>query len=201
MASGAQEAHLLSFALAARLNGESDDEVYSFFKTNLRGTCSYEQARRAIEDSKQLQQSLAPQVMTVAMLKKVSQDFIDERERRRKEEELEWNYVPSIQPVASSSSNNLLDGSPQSDEETELGLVASQLPEGHFLVRTRMERMARPEERDREHSFKKGEVFVITQIAGNDDGAGDAWFCGYNLNDSRNQTKKWIFSDDVYKIF
>jgi len=194
----ANETHLLAFALAARLNGESEEEIFAFFKANLRGQCTYEQARRATEDSKELQQQMPQQIMTTGMLCDFAKKFIDERERKRREEELEWNHVPVEQ---SSLSRDLLDNSPRSDEETELGLIASQLPEGNFLVRTRMDRQARPEEKHREHSFKKGEVFVITQIAGNDDGTGDAWFCGYNLNDSRNQTNKWIFSDDVYKIF
>jgi hypothetical protein len=186
---------LTTFAVLARLNGETDTEIYNFFKSNLRNKCTYEQAKLAIKDACDIEKTVPARPLTTMALMKIVAKYLEDRERQKKEEERDW-FVPSN---GRSSSSRVTHEEPAHDE-TELGVLASQLAEGEFLVRTRRERLARQSERHREHSFKKGDVFVISKVVGPDDGSDDAWLCGVNVADTERK-KKWIFSGDVYRIY
>lgn len=189
------EAKLVTLALIARLNNESDDEVIKFFK-NLKGECSRDQAMRALADSKELLRELpADSVHTVAGLYWFVKNCLDERERRRIEEEREWISEASsrLGPPAGAEIADLLG----TDDETNLAVVASQLPPGKFLTQARMDWTARDPQK--EHSFREGDVFVIAKVShGNEDDS--AWYFGYRLDDVT-ETQRWIFSQYVTKIY
>ena len=79
-----------------------------------------------------------------------------------------------------------------------LALAASQLHPDEFLVRTNKRYVTR--DPVKEHAFEYGEVFLIDQVRSLNDGSGDAWLCGYRLQDTAKE-HKWIFSQYTSNIF
>jgi hypothetical protein len=172
------EAKLVTLALVANLNGEPESEVVKFFKS-LKGECTRDQAMKAISDAKKLAETVKS-VLTVGAIYSLVKKHLEDQERQRIEEEAEWNTVSPTAP-------DLLNDS----EETELGIIASQLPPGQFLVRAKVDWAAR--DSHKEHSLSCGDVFIIDQTA-------DDWYCGHRIGQSL-RDQKWIYSQYVVKIF
>ena len=197
-----RETNRLTFAIMAKLGGESEEEIYNFFRINLKGECSYKEAKQAVEDSSRVVPRLPNGPLTTAKVFRLAWEFLAERERLRLEEEekaraWEWDQ-PSTRP--SSSSRDLLGvvDTPQDDEGVQLAIAASALDEGQFLVRAKIEYVAR--DPAKEHSLNVGDVFVISQVEGVDDGSDTAWFLGHQLRDSTYE-ERWICSAHVFRLF
>ena len=113
-----RETSRLTLAIMAKLAGETEDEIYNFFKTSLKGECSYREAKQAIEDSCRLIEQLPNRPLTTAKVFSIAAEFLAERERLRLEEEEKaraWDWdQPSTRP-SSSSSRDLL-GVDEDDE-------------------------------------------------------------------------------------
>ena len=204
MTGGVKESDLLTFTIMAKLNGNTEDDVYTFFKTNLKGECTYKQAKQAVEDGNKLIQNLPPTPLTTAAVYGIASEFISERERIRLEElekEREWDE-PSTQYTrpSSSSSRDLLGISVarDDDEEVRLGIAASQLKPGEFLVQAICDWTEG--DRNKQHPLRTKDLFVIVDVNGVDDGSDTAWFLGFKFGDPHEELK-WIFSGYVRKVF
>lgn len=202
---------LTTLALIARMNDEPECEIISFFKKSV--SCVREQAMRAIENSKLLQSALSERgggVFTTSKIFDLVKTFLTEREQQRLLEEQEWsNFSPSSaeevswnRPAETASSwrvnapTNSVDHHP--DEDVGMGILASQLKKGEFLVRCTKTIPSR--DKAKEHDLTVGEVFVISQVKGFGDGSNDAWFGGYKVKDP-GKVQKWVFSGHTTKLF
>ena len=204
------EARLTTLALAARLNAEPESEIVQFFKKS--GACSLEQAKAALALSRELEErvrSSSQLVFTIGTLFQIVQQYISEKEGEKLREEQEWAALanspetnfPRSRFVPSSSSSSSMPppaAVAEDEEEVRLGIVASQLAAGEFLVKAKIDLRAR--DSVKEHDLTHGQIFVIDQVRGLGDGSSDAWFCGYALEDAE-QMHKWIYSQYVVKIF
>ncbi len=200
----------MAFAVMAKLSGNTEDDVLAFFKTNLKGECTYKQAKQAIEDSHKLIPNLHTAVpLTTGKVYGIATEYLQEREKLRLEElerEREWNEIPSTRPTSrpsSSSSRDLL-GPPvrqigeEDDEEVRLGITASQLKRGEFLVQSICDWI--DGDGTKQHALRAKDIFVIVDVNGVDDGSDTAWYLGFKYGDPREELK-WIYSGYVRKVF
>lgn len=203
---------LTALALIARMNDEPEPEIINFFKKSV--SCVREQAMRAIENSKLLQSVLSERegkVFTTSKIFDLVKTFLTEREHQRLLEEQEWSNV-SPSSAEEVSWNRPAEIAPSSwrvnapthavdhhpDEDVGMGILASQLKKGDFLVRSTKTIPSR--DQAKEHDLTAGEVFVISQVKGFGDGSNDAWFCGYKVKDP-GKVQKWVFSGHTTKLF
>jgi hypothetical protein len=85
------EINLLAFATAANINGESRDEILSFFKTHK--LCSKSQAESALNESVRLSEKLSNEragVLTTFSIVLHAARHLQELERQRHREDEEW---------------------------------------------------------------------------------------------------------------
>ena len=195
---------LTALALIGRLQEEPESEILHFFKKSV--CCVRDQAMRAMDNSKLLEPKLHSwgRVFTVAAILDFVKAFLVERERQRIIEEQEWaNVSPSSEPEEPSRSTSWrhsrrIDAIEDDDGDVDMGILASKLQRGEFLVKCTKSLQSR--DHVKEHDLEAGEVLVISQVRSLGDGSNDAWFCGYKVLDP-SKVKKWVFSEHTTKLF
>jgi hypothetical protein len=196
---------LTTLALIGRLQDEAESEIIYFFKKSV--SCGREQAMRAIDNSKLLESSIRDEgkrVFTTSSIFELVRTFITVREQQRIREEQEWsNASPSSDEnmVASYEQDSRFEATARSsheDEEVDMGILASRLQKGEFLVKCIL--TSRSRDQVKEHDLTAGEVLVISQVRSLGDGTDDAWFCGYKQKDPT-KVKKWVFSEHTTRLY